>query len=232
MFTIPLAFTGGLLALLITHMDLSIVSMIGFLVLSGVVVNNGIVFIDSVNQLRIAGMEKREALLETGRMRLRPILMTALTTILGVSTMALGQGTGAEMMQPMAVVSVGGLAYATLMTLFVVPALYDLLNGKTMKAREIQMMRETNGEQETGTGNSQNALENGEAAPALPEAAPVEAPADAQETVAATATPEPEKAPEEPPAAPGEDPVPVITPDSFKIDPRPRAIRVVLGPKK
>lgn len=145
MFTIPLAFTGGLLALLIFKMDLSIVSMLGFLVLSGVVVNNGIVFIDCVNQLRIGGMEKREALIETGRIRLRPILMTALTTILGMSTMALGHGTGAEMMQPMAVVSIGGLSYATLMTLFIVPVLYDLLNGKTMKAREIQMIKEAAG---------------------------------------------------------------------------------------
>ncbi|MBR0368203.1 MAG: efflux RND transporter permease subunit, partial [Clostridia bacterium] len=145
MFTIPLAFTGGLLALIITGMDLSIVAMIGFLVLSGVVVNNGIVFIDCVNQLRIAGWEKRDALVEAGRQRLRPILMTALTTILGMSTMALGKGTGAEMMQPMAVVSIGGLTYATLMTLFVVPVLYDLLNGKKMKAREIQMIREAAG---------------------------------------------------------------------------------------
>ena len=222
MFTIPLAFTGGLLALMATGMDLSIVSMIGFLVLSGVVVNNGIVFIDCVNQLRIGGMEKREALLETGRMRLRPILMTALTTILGVSTMALGQGTGAEMMQPMAVVSVGGLAYATLMTLFVVPVLYDLLNGKTMKAREIQMIREAagmndeereqenegNGEQ--GTGNRNCNDEN--SAPAQPEPAPVEAP------------PEPPAAP-----APAEPTGPVITPDSFKYEPKPRAIRVRLG---
>ena len=145
MFTIPLAFTGGLLALILTGMDLSIVSMLGFLVLSGVVVNNGIVFIDCVNQLRIAGMEKKDALVEAGRQRLRPILMTAMTTILGMSTMALGQGTGAEMMQPMAVVSIGGLTYATLMTLFVVPVLYDLVNGKKMKAREIQMIREAAG---------------------------------------------------------------------------------------
>ena len=145
MFTIPLAFTGGLLALIITGMDLSIVAMIGFLVLSGVVVNNGIVFIDCVNQLRIAGWEKRDALVEAGRQRLRPILMTALTTILGMSTMAMGKGTGAEMMQPMAVVSIGGLTYATLMTLFVVPVLYDLLNGRKMKAREIQMIREAAG---------------------------------------------------------------------------------------
>ena len=145
MFTLPLAFTGGLAALLITGMDLSIVAMVGFLVLSGVIVNNGIVFVDSVNQMRIGGMSKREALIETGRVRLRPILMTALTTILGMSTMALGTGMGAEMMQPMAVVVIGGLTYATLMTLFVVPVLYDIVNGEKMKAREIEMLREAAG---------------------------------------------------------------------------------------
>ena len=145
MFTIPLAFTGGLAALLITGLDLSIVAMVGFLVLSGVVVNNGIVFVDCVNQLRIGGMTKREALLETGRIRLRPILMTALTTILGMSTMALATGMGAEMMQPMAVVTIGGLSYATLMTLFVVPAMYDLFNGERMSAREIEMAKESMG---------------------------------------------------------------------------------------
>ena len=150
MFTIPLAFTGGLLALIITGMDLSIIAMVGFLVLSGVVVNNGIVFIDSVNQMRIAGMSKREALVETGRIRLRPILMTALTTILGMSTMALAKGMGAEMMQPMAVVTIGGLSYATLMTLFVVPVLYDIFNGEKMKVREIEMIKESAGMKREG----------------------------------------------------------------------------------
>ncbi len=150
MFTIPLAFTGGLLALIFTGMDLSIIAMVGFLVLAGVVVNNGIVFIDSVNQMRIAGLTKKEALLETGRIRLRPILMTALTTILGMSTMALAQGMGAEMMQPMAVVTIGGLSYATLMTLFVVPVLYDMFNGEKMKVREIEMMKEAAGMKREG----------------------------------------------------------------------------------
>jgi len=134
-----------------------------------VVVNNGIVFVDSVNQLRIGGMEKKEALLETGRIRLRPILMTALTTILGMSTMALATGMGAEMMQPMAVVIVGGLLYSTLMTLFVVPVLYDIFNGKTMKAREIEMMKEAAGLRREG-------FDDGDAptppAPVAPEPAP------------------------------------------------------------
>ena len=145
MFTIPLAFTGGLLSLLAGGMDLSVVAIVGFLLLFGVVVNNGIVFVETVNQLRIGGMEKREAILETGRIRLRPILMTALTTILGMALTALGRGMGAELMQPMAVVSAGGLIYATFMTLFIVPILYDIIMGKKLKAREIEMIRESAG---------------------------------------------------------------------------------------
>ena len=128
--TIPLAFTGGLLALMIAGMDISMIAMLGFLMLAGVIVNNGIVFVDYVNQLRAEGMEQRAALVETGRTRLRPILMTALTTVLGLSTLALGTGSGADMLQPMAVVTIGGLIYATLMTLFVVPVMYDLMHRK------------------------------------------------------------------------------------------------------
>ena len=234
MFTIPLAFTGGLLALIATGMDLSIVSMLGFLVLSGVVVNNGIVFIDCVNQLRIGGMEKREALIETGRIRLRPILMTALTTILGMSTMAIGQGMGAEMMQPMAVVSIGGLAYATLMTLFVVPVLYDIFNGKTMKAREIQMIKEAAGmtgdEVLLGETRTDAPVEAAAVIPAPTVEAPTEAVA---ETPSPTPEPEPEATPAEPAnateTAPG---VPAITPDSFRYTPPPKAVRVKLGKRK
>ena len=130
MFTIPLAFTGGFLGLLVAGMPLSIVSMVGLILLTGVVVNNGIVFISCVNQLRQEGMAKKDALVEAGRIRLRPILMTALTTIVAMSVMALGMGQGTEMVQPMAIATIGGLLYATLMTLFVVPALYDLFFRK------------------------------------------------------------------------------------------------------
>lgn len=137
LFTIPLAFTGGLLALLLTGFEISMISMLGFLVLSGVVVNNGIVFVDYANQLRLEGMEKREALIETGKARIRPILMTALTTILGLSTLAMGMGMGADMVQPMAIVTIGGLSYATVLTLFVVPAIYDLLHRKPLKSVDI-----------------------------------------------------------------------------------------------
>ncbi|PRR82026.1 efflux RND transporter permease subunit [Clostridium vincentii] len=133
LFTIPLAFTGGFLALLITGFELSMISMLGFLMLSGIVVNNGIVFVDYVNQLRLEGIEKKDALILTGKARIRPILMTALTTILGLSTLAIGIGMGADMIQPMAIVTIGGLTYATMLTLFVVPIMYDLLHSKELK---------------------------------------------------------------------------------------------------
>lgn len=137
LFTIPLAFTGGLLALQLTGTVLSVVSMIGFLVLAGVVVNNGIVFVDYVNQLRLEGMEKSEALVKAGKDRIRPILMTALTTILAMSTMAMGVGMGADMSQGMAIVTIGGLSYATLLTLFLVPTLYDILHRRPLKKIEV-----------------------------------------------------------------------------------------------
>ncbi len=137
-FTIPLAFTGGLLALWAARMEISMIAMLGFLMLSGVIVNNGIVFVDYVNQLRQGGMEKRDALLEAGKTRLRPILMTTLTTVLALVTLALGMGSGAEMLQPMAVVMIGGLTYATLMTLFVVPSLYDIFQRRPMRNVELE----------------------------------------------------------------------------------------------
>ncbi len=134
MFTIPLAFTGGFLALLICGMEVSVVSLIGFVMLTGIIVNNGIVLVDYVNQLRAGGMERREALIEAGVTRLRPILMTSLTTILGLFIMALGRDVGTALMQPVAVVCIGGLLYATLMTLFVIPCIYDMVNKKEITA--------------------------------------------------------------------------------------------------
>ncbi|MDO4544219.1 MAG: efflux RND transporter permease subunit [Clostridia bacterium] len=133
MFTVPLAFTGGFLALWITGMEVSIVAMIGFIMLIGVVVNNGIVLIDCINRLRSEGMDKREAVLASVRLRLRPVLMTALTTILGLLPLALGIGTGAEIVQPVALVCIGGLIYATIMTLFVIPVMYDIFTKNRIK---------------------------------------------------------------------------------------------------
>ena len=136
MFTIPLAFTGGFLALLISGIELSVVSLIGFVMLVGVIVNNGIVLVDYINQLRLSGMERREAIVEAGVTRLRPILMTSLTTILGLVVMAFGGDAGTALMQPVALVCIGGLLYATLMTLLVVPCMYDLLSRRELRKVE------------------------------------------------------------------------------------------------
>lgn len=136
MFTIPLAFTGGLFALFFTGNEVSVVAMIGFVMLAGIIVNNGIVMVDYINQLRREGMSKKESIIESGKTRLRPILMTALTTILAMSTMALGIGSGSEMMQPMAIVTVGGLVYGTLLTLIVVPCIYDAFNREKSMVEE------------------------------------------------------------------------------------------------
>ncbi|MDY5782394.1 MAG: efflux RND transporter permease subunit [Gemmiger sp.] len=125
LFTIPLAFTGGMLGLLIAGEQLSLISLMGFLVLMGVVVNNGIVFVDYANQLRIGGLGRTEALVATGCTRMRPILMTTLTTVLAMTAMLLSTDPGSEMGKGMAIVVIGGLSYATLMTLFIVPVLYD-----------------------------------------------------------------------------------------------------------
>ena len=126
MFTIPLAFTGGMIGLIVTRQQLSMLSLMGFLILMGTVVNNGIVFVDYTNQLRMGGMERQDALVATGKTRMRPILMTALTTILAMSKMIIGDGLGSQMGRGMAIVIAAGLIYATFMTLFVVPVMYDI----------------------------------------------------------------------------------------------------------
>ncbi|MDD4069519.1 MAG: efflux RND transporter permease subunit [Candidatus Izemoplasmatales bacterium] len=131
--TIPLAFTGGLIALLIADMNLSMVSLMGFIILIGIVVNNGIVLIDYINKLREKGYKIKDAIVEAGKTRLRPILMTALTTILALIMTAIGFGEGSELLQPMAVTAIGGLIYATILTLVVVPTVYAMLNRKKIK---------------------------------------------------------------------------------------------------
>lgn len=132
-FTIPLAFTGGMLALLICGQDVSVVSMMGFVMLMGVVVNNAIVLVDCINRFRLEGMDMESAVIEAGAVRMRPVLMTAITTILGLLPLAIGLGTGAEMMQPVAIVCIGGLLYATLTTLIVIPIMYRLFAKKHME---------------------------------------------------------------------------------------------------
>ena len=133
MFTIPLAFTGGFLALLLSGTELSVISLIGFVMLVGIIVNNGIVLVDYINQQRLAGMERREAIIDAGVTRLRPILMTSLTTILGLIVTALAKNAGTSLIQPVALVCIGGLLYATLMTLFVVPCMYEIVSKKKLR---------------------------------------------------------------------------------------------------
>lgn len=137
LFTIPLAFTGGFMGLWISGSEVSVIALIGFVMLSGIIVNNGIVLVDYINQLREQGMTKYEAIVEAGKTRLRPILMTALTTILGLLPMIISSDSGSDMIRPMSIVTIGGLIYGTLLTLFVVPCIYAILNRK--KDRAVQM---------------------------------------------------------------------------------------------
>lgn len=130
LFTIPLAFTGGFLGLWVSGSEISVIAMIGFVMLSGIIVNNGIVLVDYINQLREQGMNKLDAIVEAGQTRLRPILMTAITTILGLVPMVVSGDSGSDMVRPMAIVTIGGLIYGTLLTLFVVPCIYAILNRK------------------------------------------------------------------------------------------------------
>lgn len=136
MFTIPLAFTGGFIGLFVTGEPVSITSMLGFIMLAGLIVNNGIVLIDYINQMRREGVGKKEAIIEAGKTRLRPILMTALTTILAMSTSALSRQQGARMMKPMAVAIIGGMIYGTLLTMIVIPCIYDAFNREKNMVEE------------------------------------------------------------------------------------------------
>lgn len=144
LFTIPLAFTGGFMGLWISGSEVSVIALIGFVMLSGIIVNNGIVLVDYINQLREQGMTKYEAIVEAGKTRLRPILMTALTTILGLLPMIISSDSGSDMIRPMSIVTIGGLIYGTLLTLFVVPCIYAILNRK--KDRAVQMKIEKKSE--------------------------------------------------------------------------------------
>ena len=135
MFTIPLAFSGGALGLFLTGRSLGVTALIGVIILSGIVVNNGIVLIDYINTLRKQGMERREAIETAGPIRLRPILMTSLTTILGLIPITLGIGEGAELMAPMGSVVISGLILSTVLTLVVVPVMYTILDDMSQKTK-------------------------------------------------------------------------------------------------
>jgi HAE1 family hydrophobic/amphiphilic exporter-1 len=129
LFTVPLALVGAVFALYLLDMSLSVVVFIGLIMLVGIVVSNAIVLIDRVNQLRNQGMARREAVLEGAHARLRPILMTTVTTLFGFLPMAIGLGDGAELRKPLAITVIGGLAFSTLLTLVLIPVLYNLFGG-------------------------------------------------------------------------------------------------------
>ncbi len=130
LFSVPLAFIGVVYVLYLFEISLSIMVFIGGIILAGIVVNNAIVLVDYVNQLRARGMAKREAVVQAGLVRLRPILMTTLTTVLGLIPMALSSGEGAEIRRPMAVTVMAGLSSATLLTLLIIPMAYYLFGGR------------------------------------------------------------------------------------------------------
>ena len=137
LFTVPLAFTGGMLGLLIAGHQLSLLSIMGFAVLMGTIVNNGIVFVDYVNQLRIGGLDRRSALIATGKTRMRPILMTALTTILAMFQLVFSDDMAGQLGGGMAIVIIGGMIYATIMTLIIVPVIYDILFKRQPKVVDV-----------------------------------------------------------------------------------------------
>lgn len=138
MFTIPLALFGVILALLFTGKPISLPVLIGFIMLAGIAVNNGIVMVDYINQLKRRGMEKKEAILQASTVRLRPVLITALTTIFGMLPMALSTSQGAEMRAPMAITVVGGLVATTLLTLFVIPIIYSMFDRVSFKEKKVR----------------------------------------------------------------------------------------------
>jgi len=130
LFTIPLALIGAVIALFVTGTSINIVAFIGIIMLAGIVVNNAIVLIDLINQLRAQGKERLDAIIEAGSARLRPILMTSLTTTLGLLPMAMGFGEGSEVRTPMAITVIGGLTVSTFLTLVVIPVVYSLMDRK------------------------------------------------------------------------------------------------------
>ncbi len=136
LFTIPLALVGAVLALFLTGTTVNVVAFIGVIMLAGIVVNNAIVLVDLINQLQAQGMEKTSAIMEAGHARLRPILMTTLTTVLGLLPMAIGFGEGSELRTPMAITVIGGLLVSTLLTLVVIPVVYSLFDRKKWSVAE------------------------------------------------------------------------------------------------
>jgi len=149
--SIPLAVIGAIAALVITNTELSVVVFLGLIMLAGIVVNNAIVLIDRINQLRVAGVEKIAAITEAAESRLRPILMTTLTTTLGMIPLAMGIGEGTEIRAPMAITVIGGLLASTLLTLVVIPVMYQLLDRKDYSSSLAKELAELEANQSEST---------------------------------------------------------------------------------
>jgi HAE1 family hydrophobic/amphiphilic exporter-1 len=130
MFTVPFALSGVILALWITGVSLDMIGALGIVLLVGIVVKNGIVLVDYINLMRERGHDLNEAIQISGQSRMRPVLMTAFTTILGMVPMAVSQGEGAEMWRPLGIVVIGGLTVATFLTLYIVPVIYGAMSKK------------------------------------------------------------------------------------------------------
>jgi HAE1 family hydrophobic/amphiphilic exporter-1 len=130
LFSVPFGLVGVVFALALTKTTVSVMVLLGVIILIGIVVNNAIVLIDYANQLRTEGYSKREALKVAGEVRMRPILMTMLTSVLGLVPMALGWGEGAEIRSPMAITVIGGMAFSTILTLIFIPVMYEILDRK------------------------------------------------------------------------------------------------------
>jgi len=133
MFSIPFAFTGVVLAHLITGITMSVISMVGGVMLIGIVVKNAIVLVDYINLMRERGLELREAIVESGKSRLRPVLMTSLTTILAMLPLAMSKGSGSEIWSPMGIAVIGGLIFSTIVTLILVPVIYHMMLRRSEK---------------------------------------------------------------------------------------------------
>ncbi|HLC26134.1 MAG TPA: efflux RND transporter permease subunit, partial [bacterium] len=133
MFSVPLGFIGVIWALVLTGTTLSVISFIGIIMMVGIVVSNAILLVDYTNVLRARGVELDQAVVQAGRTRLRPILMTTLTTLLGLLPMALGIGEGAEANAPLAITVIGGLTVSTFLTLVFLPALYHSVESYRLK---------------------------------------------------------------------------------------------------
>jgi HAE1 family hydrophobic/amphiphilic exporter-1 len=149
--TVPLACAGSIYGLYLSGTNISVVVFIGLIMLAGIVVNNAIVLIDRINQLRASGIEKTTAIIEAAQSRLRPILMTTLTTSLGLLPMAIGLGEGAEIRTPMAVTVIYGLLFATLLTLFFIPVIYSLFDRKQFEKQTELLPTNTNNDKDEET---------------------------------------------------------------------------------